>query len=979
MEIKAHIVRSKVSNRINMPTLGWTTLIFCAALLPRITNLGVFLAHDETLFWEWSRQFFFSLLAGDFKGTIVGPGNPSIIPMWAQVIVMGVQYGWAWLNGVQATALAEWPAFQPHLVFAELPWRRLPVVLTNTLSVTAIWWLCERLFGRKLALLAAALIILDPFILADSRTGRGEGLLTGFVTVALLSFIAFWHSRQQRYLIISGLVTGLALLTKLSALSLVPTVGLITLGTIWPTSELTAGDKIRKTATVLLIWSGIALATFWALWPAMWVAPGAALEFLWGFAHNVGVEGRTNYFFGRLYEAEFLPLYYPVVFILRVTPVALAGLAAFAALLYVTMSRRYRSGLSWVDAWAEATHGAIGEPVLWVAAYALIFGMFMTVGVLKRDWYLMPAFPALDIVAAAGLLWAGQILHQRFWPGLDALRLGVAGLALVVLLQGTVSLASHPLYYTYWNPLVGGGRWAADAIMVGWDLDLGMGAHYLNEKPDASDLKVAVRSMRGFQEIFDGTTLPLEIDSNWVQADYLLVRRTHLQLAKHDPWELNYFAHLELDHVITIGGVDYLWIYRGPGAGYFAGPSQLEGKGTLFGYDLSTTTASVGQTLHLVLYWLDRGVTPEDAFFVRLTDLGGDVWAETTAQPRPEFANHRSGEATITESIADLAIPVGTPPGRYFLQMGFYSRARAEEIGQFSLPAAGQTIELVPTAQRFNPPPVSHAINQPAGPGLTLLGYDLPAGDLSQSDPNRVWLVWQAQAKIDQDFATGLQLLDNNHREVAYWLGRPVKSGYRTDQWQAGEIVKDPWDLDIPPEIAPDEYTLRLTLYDSANSEAVGEIDLGPVTVTDRRRIYELPALQQRLDARLGKAISLKGYDLFQEPLTGGARFVLKLYWQADQPIAQDYTVFTQVLGPDGTVVGQHDGRPAGDTLPTPMWDVGEIIPDRHLIDFPTLQSGTYRLIVGMYDSTSGTRLPIQDLTGAPLGDYIQLDTVNVE
>ena len=54
------------------PSFWWIALIFIAALLPRVTNLDVFLAHDETLFWDWSRQFFFSMLAGDFTGTIVG-------------------------------------------------------------------------------------------------------------------------------------------------------------------------------------------------------------------------------------------------------------------------------------------------------------------------------------------------------------------------------------------------------------------------------------------------------------------------------------------------------------------------------------------------------------------------------------------------------------------------------------------------------------------------------------------------------------------------------------------------------------------------------------------------------------------------------------------------------------------------------------------------------------------------------------------
>ncbi|MEM7347232.1 MAG: glycosyltransferase family 39 protein, partial [Chloroflexota bacterium] len=219
------------------PSVGWIILIFVVALIPRVTNLGVFLAHDETLFWGWSHTFFLSLLAGDFAGTIVGPGNPSIAPIWAQVILMGIQYSWAWLNGVQAEALAEWPAFQPHLVFSELPLRRLPVALINTLSVTAIWWFCHRLFGFRLALVAAILIIFDPFLLADSRTGRGEGMLSGFVTLALVSFIFFWVSQSRKYLIFSGVVMGLALLTKMSGVSLVPTVGLVSLLFVWQTDQ----------------------------------------------------------------------------------------------------------------------------------------------------------------------------------------------------------------------------------------------------------------------------------------------------------------------------------------------------------------------------------------------------------------------------------------------------------------------------------------------------------------------------------------------------------------------------------------------------------------------------------------------------------------------------------------------------------------------------------------------------------------------
>ena len=130
-----------------------------------------------------------------------------------------------------------------------------------------------------------------------------------------------------------------------------------------------------------------------------------------------------------------------------------------------------------------------------------------------------------------------------------------------------------------------------------------------------------------------------------------------------------------------------------------------------------------------------------------------------------------------------------------------------------------------------------------------------------------------------------------------------------------------------------------------------------------------------QVKAQLGQNISLLGYDLTQSPLTGGARFKLKLYWQALSPIPQDYTVFTQVLGPDGTVVGQHDGFPANGSLPTTTWREGEIVPDRHLIDFPTPQVGQYRLIVGMYDAAAGQRLPITSAGG----DFLELYTVDIK
>ena len=60
-------------------------------------------------------------------------------------------------------------------------------------------------------------------------------------------------------------------------------------------------------------------------------------------------------------------------------------------------------------------------------------------------------------------------------------------------------------------------------------------------------------------------------------------------------------------------------------------------------------------------------------------------------------------------------------------------------------------------------------------------------------------------------------------------------------------------------------------------------------------------------------------------------------------------------------MVAQHVSLPADGEIPTSDWSFGEVISDRHVIEFLGLPAGEYRLEVGMYDSTTGERLPISE------------------
>jgi hypothetical protein len=103
------------------------------------------------------------------------------------------------------------------------------------------------------------------------------------------------------------------------------------------------------------------------------------------------------------------------------------------------------------------------------------------------------------------------------------------------------------------------------------------------------------------------------------------------------------------------------------------------------------------------------------------------------------------------------------------------------------------------------------------------------------------------------------------------------------------------------------------------------------------------------------------------------------LYWQAVGPVAQDYTVFLHLLGPDGERYAQHDDPPLRGIQPMTHWQVGEVLPDRRVLELPAdMPSGRYRLEVGLYELASGHRLPVADASGTTRGDVLTLDYVQV-
>ena len=119
---------------------------------------------------------------------------------------------------------------------------------------------------------------------------------------------------------------------------------------------------------------------------------------------------------------------------------------------------------------------------------------------------------------------------------------------------------------------------------------------------------------------------------------------------------------------------------------------------------------------------------------------------------------------------------------------------------------------------------------------------------------------------------------------------------------------------------------------------------------------FQLPATMTPLDYHLGEAITLRGYNI--EATGDGTR--LTLYWRAADFPRADYSVFVHALGDDGAILAQSDGPPAA--VPMWCWIPGEVVADERLLAAP---GGIREIAVGVYDPSSGARLPVSP----PVGD----------
>jgi hypothetical protein len=434
-----------------------------------------------------------------------------------------------------------------------------------------------RLGGWRLGFSAGGLIAFAPFFLADSRMFHVDALLSSLMLLSALLMLLYRETDRLRYLVLSGLAAGCALLTKTPALYLIPYTGLVLgvslilkLADGWPERRREGISWIfrplwRGLIGPLLLWLVMAALPF-ALWPAMWVGPVAVLR---DMARNLSFHAGSphphqRFFLGRIYAVSEPPnrLFYPVVLLFR-TSFMTSTLALVVLGMAALGDRRCALPLR--------------RPTFWLlVAYVFFFALQMTLGTKQDQRYILPAFLAVIVLAGVGLAAAATLVDRKqstrrgdAVQNSSAVLTGPGGNALVaaaVALQLIAGLPYAPDYGAHFNQLFGGNRVASHVLEVGDQTEgiLYVGRYLQEHAQSGETAAIMSRSNPSMAQYYD------EVVAMKPGADYYFFDLNHWQrLLESDTW-MPLWEEFDGDApelIVQFDGVTYLWLFKAGDSG----------------------------------------------------------------------------------------------------------------------------------------------------------------------------------------------------------------------------------------------------------------------------------------------------------------------------------------------------------------------------------------------------------------------------
>jgi hypothetical protein len=382
---------------------------------------------------------------------------------------------------------------------------------------------------------------------------------------------------------------------------------------------------------------------------------------------------------------------------------------------------------------------------------------------------------------------------------------------------------------------------------------------------------------------------------------------------------------------------------------------------------------------HLTLTWYVAAPIEADLEVrVRLVDPDSSsvLWSANAGRPVSGYSSTQAWR--VGWRVADyhaLAWPAWVAAGAYRLEVGLFPR-----FAEHGLPVDGSAriwyaVGAV-TVPGQTPSRSQAGVERDAAlydEGIWLLDHQLP-GEVAAGATQALDVTWRCRAAADVSAPVVVwRRLDD---DAGATVTRLADSLTLPGAMCQGAVARR-YRIVTPEQPGRYQVVLRLTAPSGAVYPARCRW-LGRRTIGCALGVVTVGPSDAGL-ANFYRRILLVAADLDAAGVAAGGTLNVDLTWRALQEIGRDYTVFLQVVGPDGQLYGQVDSWPVQGARPTSGWAVGETISDtyRFYIDGER-PDGVYTVIAGWYLLADMTRLPVVAGDGRVVGDYCEVGVLTL-
>lgn len=413
MGIKSSIFK-KIQNKYFLGLI--LALIF---VLVRLPDLGYSNFNTDSFKWKARIYDFGSGIFNlEFEKT-VQKYHPGITLLWVGTVSVKI------FNFVNESILS--PKLienTPEFVFSLNFYQIFTLVIFSSLLIFTLYLLLSKIMTDVKAFVIILIVITEPFLLGLTTTLHLDGLLNLFILNSVVSFYIFSLDLKskinQRYLYFSAIMFGLAMLTKTTALLILPGMFFFIL--------LKLRENLKKEVfqflRVLSIFVLVSFGTYFISWPAMWIDPVNTLIYVYKGV-TVGTDDHTQIFLGQQL-ADPGPWYYVVVFLYK------SSIFLFPALIFVVfmLYKAYKSSYINIK--------SLGFE-LYLILLTLVYFIEISIPSKKLDRYILTSMVFLSI-AVSSIIW-------------EKYKKIVVSFIFINLLT-MVYLKND--YFSYYNPIFGG-------------------------------------------------------------------------------------------------------------------------------------------------------------------------------------------------------------------------------------------------------------------------------------------------------------------------------------------------------------------------------------------------------------------------------------------------------------------------------------------------------------------------------------------